>query len=88
MIEDVTKSTRRKKEINAEYFEKLYADTTSLYHLDQIGAASEAREDLGPLPGTAIALLAALGIAWACIICYVISDALKMKKLKHGAAKH
>ena len=87
LIEDVTKSTRRKKEINAEYFENLYADTVSLYHLDQIGADAGAEEDLGPLPGTAVALLAALGFAWVCIIAYVISDALKMKKLKHSAGK-
>ena len=88
MIEDVAKSTRRKKDINAEYFEKLYADTTSLYHLDQIGDDSGVQEDLGPMPGTAIALLSALGVAWICIIAYVISDALKMKKLKHSAGNH
>ncbi|MBR3875123.1 MAG: extracellular solute-binding protein [Clostridia bacterium] len=80
MIEDVTKSTRRKKEINDEYFAKLYDSMTSLYHLDATNALSGgSNADLGPLPGTAKALLGALAAAWVLIILYVIKEALKAR---------
>ena len=80
MIEDVTKSTRRKKEINDEYFAKLYDSMTSLYHLDATNALSGgSNADLGPLPGTAKALLGALAATWVLIILYVIKEALKAR---------
>jgi len=86
MIEDVTKSTRRKKTIDDAYFENLYADTTTLYHLDQIVVSGETagKRDLGPLPGTAIALIAVLVITWILIIAYVVINAVRMKKFMHN----
>ena len=84
MIEDVTKSIRRKKEVNEAYFEKLFADMTSLYRLNvdgQSGLTSGSKADLGPLPSTAVALLCALAGAWVLIGLYVLSSAIK-KKLK------
>ena len=36
LIENVTKSTRRKAVVDDEFIAKLYDDVTSLYHLDQI----------------------------------------------------
>lgn len=89
MIEDVAKSARRKKTIDDAYFETLYADTTTLYHLDQITTGDETADkaDLGPLPGTAKALIAVLAIAWVLIIVYVIGNAIKMKKLTNNAPK-
>ena len=81
MIEDTTKSVRRKKEVNDAFIEKLYADVTSLYRLDQIQTdSSSGRQDFGPLPQTSAALLAALAFAWACIIAYVLKEAVKKKK--------
>ena len=51
LIENTTKSVKRKEEINDEYMEKLYSDVTSLYRLDQSGASlSVGKEDLGVLP--------------------------------------
>ncbi len=70
MIEDVAKASRRKKTVDDSYIQKLYESVTSLYHLDQIQAASAAAEgntDLGPLPATAKGLLGALAAAWICI---------------------
>ncbi len=82
MIEDVTKSVRRKKEINDAYIEKLYQDTAALYHLDQGAAGAEAgasvQKDLGPLPRTAVILLSALGAAWIWIAAYII-----FKRISH-----
>jgi len=84
MIEDVTKSIRRKKEVNEAYFEKLFADMTSLYRLNvdgQSGLTSGGKADLGPLPYTAVVLLCTLAGAWVLIGLYVLSSAIK-KKLK------
>ena len=61
LIENTAKSVRRKETIDDAYMETLYADINSLFRLDQRSAASGNREDLGPLPATAVALLTALG---------------------------
>ena len=80
LIEDVTKGVLRKKEINDEFVEKLYANATSLYRLDQINVTSAGKADLGPLPGTAVTLLAALAATWALILLYVTVTFLKKAK--------
>ena len=63
---------------------------TSLYRLDQLSTGSTAsagKADLGPLPPTAVALLAALGVAWALIGLYAVMSAVKKKSsLKKGDA--
>ena len=84
MIENVTKSVRRKEEINDAYMEELYADMTSLYRLDQGGVLENMsvgeKDDLGPLPMTAVALLSALAGAWILILLYAAYDAYKNKR--------
>ncbi len=79
MIENVTKSVRRNETVDDEYIEELYADITSLYHLDQT-AASLGKTDLGPLPKTSVALLATLGAAWVIMGVYVLRGAIRNKK--------
>ncbi len=64
MIEEVTKAVRRKKAVNEEFVENLFADMTSLYRLDQRIDGDTGKEELGELPGTAVALLVALSVAW------------------------
>ena len=83
MIEEVTKGTRRKKEINDDFISNLYADMTSLYRLDQIESGSGGKAELGPLPYAARALLGALGGAWILIIIYVLASVRKKKAQKH-----
>ncbi len=85
MIEDVTKSVRRKKTVDDAFIEALFADVTSLYRLDQIEAAgaSGGRTELGPLPGTAAALLWSLAGAWVLILLYVLSAAIRKKKFQN-----
>ena len=82
MIENVTKSIRRKQVVDEEYMTNLYADMISLYRLPvgdmQNPAAGKAQ--LGELPGTAVALLVTLAVAWILIIIYVFSGILKQKK--------
>ena len=83
MIENVTKSVRRKKVVDEAFVEELYADVTSLYRLDQIGAASGSaglREDLGPLPATSKMLLGALVCTWVLIVLYVTAGWLRQRK--------
>ena len=80
LIESVAKSTRRKQTVDDAYLEKLFADTTSLYRLDQI-QVTEGTEDLGPLPATSVFLLCALGLCWLGMGGYVLTEFLKKKKM-------
>ncbi|MBR6406050.1 MAG: extracellular solute-binding protein, partial [Lachnospiraceae bacterium] len=81
LIEDVTKSVRRKKTVDDAYIENLYSEVTSLYHLDQIVKSDEngthVRKPLGRLPKTAITLLAILGAAWVLIGGYYLIQFLR-----------
>lgn len=64
LIEEVTKAVQRGKTVDDAFMEKLQQDMTTLYHLDEIKTGSNAKEDLGPLPATAVGLLTALALAW------------------------
>ena len=85
LIENTVKSINRHQTVDAAYIDQLYEDVTSLYHLDQTSPSSQstAQEDLGPLPSTAVLLLAALGIAWSLIIAYAVYSAIKKKHGSH-----
>ena len=85
MIENVTKSVRRKKVVDDAFIDDLFADVTSLYRLDQIGASSGSAgicEDLGPLPPTSKMLLGALLGTWILILLYISCDYLKRRGRK------
>ena len=85
MIEETVKGVRRKKEVNDAFFEKLFADMTSLHHLNTDGSnAMGGKTDLGPLPQTAVLLLGALAAAWVLIGLYVISETIR----KRNTQKH
>lgn len=83
LIENTVKSVRRGQEAGGEYTEKLYADITSLYRLDQPDSQnsllSAGKEDLGKLPATSVILLSSLAGAWILIILYTALQALKKK---------
>ena len=79
LIESVTKSVRRKQTVDDAYLEKLYADTTSLYRLDQIQAGN-GKADLGPLPLGSKVLLVSLGGIWILLGAYMVVNARKSKK--------
>ena len=70
LIENVTKSVRRKTVVDDKYIEKLYTDVTSLYHLDQInddGSLKGSRESLGAMPSASVGLICSLAAAWLLI---------------------
>ncbi len=80
MIEEVTKAVRRKKEVNEVFLADLFADMTSLYRLDQRSGTVQGKQELGALPGTAVALLVTLAVAWCGMGFYVGLSYLKKKK--------
>ena len=81
MIEDVTKSVRRKQTVNDTYMDKLFSDVNSLYRLDQISvSASGGKADLGPLPSTSVALLSGLAGVWVLILLYLCFDRLRNRR--------
>ena len=77
MIENVTKSVRRKATVDDVYIDKLYSDMNSLYRLDQKGSTSAGKTELGPLPTEAKALIIALVAVWAAIGIYSGVNAYK-----------
>ena len=80
LIEDVTKGVRRSQQVDDAFIDQLYTDTAALYHLDSVASNGAAKADLGPLPGTAVALLGALAAAWAGILAYVAAQRLRARK--------
>ena len=82
MIEDVTKSIRRKKEVNDAYLDDLFDQMMSLYHLDSIGGGGPGtqRQTLGPLPAASKWLLGGLGAVWVLLGLYVIKEKLKKQE--------
>ncbi len=77
MIEETAKAVRRKKTVDDAFIDGIFTQVTSLYRLDQIGAA---KADLGPLPSTAVFLLAALAVAWVLIAVYFVRIKLRERK--------
>ena len=84
MIEEVTKSIRRKQTVDDAYMAALYADMISLYRLDQITTDAGGKAELGKLPTASVALIGTLVGVWVLIGIYVLLQALKSKKMKNN----
>ncbi|MCL2045233.1 MAG: extracellular solute-binding protein [Oscillospiraceae bacterium] len=86
LIENVTKSIRRRETVNKAYMDKLFIEVSALYRLDQSDSQMDSDEDgktvFGPLPQTAKALLSSLTIAWICIFLYIMTTFIKKKSAK------
>ena len=83
LVEDVTKSVKRKAVVDDAYIDDLFGRVTALYRLDKTAAATGGKAaDLGPLPGPAKALIGTLVVVWVLIGIYAGSDYLKTKKKK------
>lgn len=81
MIENVAKSTNRKVTIDEAYMDTLFSDITALYRLDQITAGDASKyQNKGPLPATAVVLLASIGGAWFGIAAFFIAG--KVRKIR------
>ena len=82
MIENTAKAVRRKQTVDDKFFDTMFDDMVSLYHLDQISAV-KGNGDLGPLPGPAVALIVALIAAWVIIIGINVKDIIKKRRAEN-----
>ena len=82
LVENTTKSSRRKEKIDDAYLDALFDDVSALYHLDQIGGtmAIGDKSALGPLPRASIILIVCLGIAWIGIGAVALRDKLRSRQ--------
>ena len=82
MIENVTKSVRRRETVDEAYMEKLFDSVESLYRLDQSGAAAQTagKAELGPLPRASRLLLGSLAGIWLCMGVYALLALRKKRK--------
>lgn len=81
LVEAVVKSVRRKQTVNEAYLKKLYADTTTLYRLDQITVAEgSGPRTFGPLPTASRLLLGGLAVCWIGIAGYWTRERLQKRK--------
>ncbi len=79
LIENVTKSVRRKETVDEAYMTKLENDVKALYRLDSIagGGAGGGKKALGPMPAGSKALLITLAAAWVLIGIFYLRSRLK-----------
>ncbi len=87
MIENVTKSERRKETVNDEYITKMYKDIQSLYHLDQVQKANTEtfeKKEFGKLPTASKVLLYTLVLVWIAIIGYWLFSKKMSKSVKNN----
>ncbi len=80
LIENTTKAVRRGSTVDAAYIQELYEDVAALYRLDQTGVVSAGKEELGPMPQGAVALLSLLVAAWVLIGIYCLREFILRKK--------
>ncbi len=72
LIENVTRSTRRKMTVDDAFIAKLYEDTAALKHLDQITVTERENRAAGALPTETRVLLIALVVVWIGLIAVFI----------------
>ena len=72
MIENVTKSVRRRETVDEEYINNLFDDMVSLYRLENVSSDE--------LPKASFMLLLGLGAVWLLIILYSLKEMLKNRK--------
>lgn len=80
LIEETVKAVQRKKNVDDAYITDMFGKVVTLYHLEETGSSGKA--DLGPLPDTAVALLASLAAAWILIGAFFLRGLIKARK-KH-----
>ena len=84
LIENVTKSVRRKAKVDDAYLDDLFEDVTSLYRLDQTSMRQNAAQggagSMGPLPTASKALLITLGVTWILIAIYFIRERIRSSR--------
>ena len=79
LVESTVKSVRRHETVDEKYYETLFENVSSMYHLGE-NAPGASQTDEGPLPGTAAALLIVLCAAWVMIAAVFLVQRVKNRK--------
>ena len=92
LIEDTARSTRRRETVDDAYIDELFDKVTALYRLNISGSGEEGmsgggKQDLGPLPSGAKALLIALAAAWVLIGLTALGALIYRKKAAEKQGK-
>ncbi len=82
LIEEVAKAARRKKTVDDEFIEKLYAEMTSLYKLGEINRDPSTIVKYDSMPKASIALISVISTTWICIGVYFAVRMVKSRKMK------
>ena len=80
LIEETVKAINRKKEVNDNFYNELFDNINSLYHLDQNDIVST-NKDLGELPKESRILLTSIVVIWLLIGTYYVIKITKKKKM-------
>ena len=80
MIEEVTKSIKRKQTVDDAYMEALYSNMNALYHLDTLGPQDYEKQELGGLPPLSVALVSVICAVWLLLGAYFAYGAIKKRK--------
>ena len=67
LIEEACKAARRKQVVDDAFIDDLYIKMKALYKVEGSATTGSGRQELGKLPGEAIALLVTLGTIWVLI---------------------
>ena len=82
LIENVTRSIKRKVTVDESFIQQLYKDVTALYHLGEHGSSAPQKKSFGPLPTAARMLIIGLFVVWGFILCYIFLNILKKTSKK------
>ena len=83
LVEEVTKSERRKKPVDDEKLDTIFEEVSALYRLDQIALTANGasgRLILGKMPAGSVLLLSALAVCWLGIGFFFVRNYRKNKK--------
>ena len=80
LIESTVRTVRRKETVDDAYMEKLYEETYTAFHLDQIQVDGEWKRDFGSLPTAAVILLASLAGTWLILGTISVVGIVKRRK--------
>ena len=80
LIESTVRTVRRKETVDEAYIQKLYEETYTACHLDQIQVDGEWKRDFGSLPTAAVILLASLAGTWLILGTISVVGIVKRRK--------
>ncbi len=80
LVENVTKSVRRKETVDKAYMDNLYEELNALYRLDRSTTAEGGLRALGPMPAGSVVLLTGLGLVWCAIAAVYFVGKMREKR--------